>query len=421
MTATEPSYISISELTRALGACLDQGFPQILFTGEISEITRAASGHLYLTIKDPKSQVSVVMWRAHVVSLGFEPKPGSIVRCHGRPNIYPVTGRLQIVVHQMLPDGEGLLQKKFLELKAKLEREGIFVPERKRPIPFLPRAIGIVTSKSGAVIHDIMVKLRERMPIVPVFLVDVRVQGEGAAGEIAAAIEFLNQRSDIEVIIVARGGGSLEDLWAFNEERTVRAIFASRIPVVSGVGHEVDVTLSDMVADVRAPTPTAAAELVVPHRRDLLGRIDQLSRRLGQYERWFMPLVQRVDEVTLRLDSSLQQVLRNARLHLQAAEARLKLLQPEQVLRLFAARVSLFEQRLAMVLSSLMRDQANRLQRLSDKLELLSPRRIMQRGYSVVRRGGKLITSARTLAPAERLELLFHEGRAEAIVESSGD
>ena len=210
--------------------------------------------------------------------------------------------------------GEGDLQRKFLELKARLEKEGFFATERKRPLPFLPKAVGVVTSKTGAVIHDMMVKIRERFPSMPVYLAETRVQGEGAASEIAEALRKIDASGLVDVIIVARGGGSLEDLWAFNEEEVVKAVFACRTPVISGVGHEVDTTLCDFAADVRAPTPTAAAEMCVPKVSDLLVRIAELERRLRDSDRWLQPRAQRVDELAGRLGTRVSGALTEAQI-----------------------------------------------------------------------------------------------------------
>jgi exodeoxyribonuclease VII large subunit len=246
----------------------------------------------------------------------------------------------------MLEDGEGELQRRFLELKDRLDREGFFAFDRKRALPFLPKAVGLVTSKSGAVLHDMMVKIRERYPAMVVYLAETRVQGDGAAEEIAATIRRLDEANLVDVIIVARGGGSLEDLWAFNEEVVVKAVFAASVPVVSGVGHETDTTLCDLAADVRAPTPTAAAEMVVPKVSDLLVRVAELERRLLDTDRWLQPVVQRVDELSLRLDTRAGAILAEARLRIKTAEAKLASIRPDKVLELLRGRVELFHGRL---------------------------------------------------------------------------
>lgn len=458
---SELTYLSVSELTQRLNQILEKNFPEIFFEGEISDVTRASSGHLYFTVKDSVSKLSAVMWAGVAQGLDFPVAAGLSVQCHGRPNVYRGNGRLQIVVHAMFPSGEGALRKKFLELKAKLEKEGFFAEHRKRKLPFLPRAVGVVTSRTGAVIHDIMVRFRERMPGMQVYLVDVKVQGEGAAQEIAAAVSYLDQSKLVDVIIVARGGGSLEDLWAFNEEVVVKAIFASATPVVSGVGHEVDISLSDLVADLRAPTPTAASEMVVPHRKDLLQRLADLERRLSDTDRWLLPLVQRVDELSLRLDNRIVSIVEEGKLRLGTAEAKLRSIEPGEVIRGLHARLDLLAQKLQAscarellgratrldsiagnlrrafplqrlslaneriraserrLLNALVASQHARkaeLERLGAKLEAVSPQRVLQRGFSIVEASSGVVRSVRDVHENEEVKITFAEGGARAAI-----
>lgn len=428
----------MTELVQRFNATLERAFPQVIFEAEISQVKRAASGHFYLALKDEKSQVAAVIWQGTARSIQFELKPGLAVVCHGRPNIWNVSGALQVVISRIELAGEGLLQKKFLEMKARLEKEGLFAVERKRELPFFPRAVGVVTSSTGAVIHDIMVKIQERMPSLQVYLVDARVQGEGAAQEIADGVNRLAASGLVDVIIVARGGGSLEDLWPFNEEVVVRAIFASRVPVVSGVGHEVDYTLSDFVADVRAPTPTAAAEMVVPLRSDLLSQIAELERRLLDYERWLLPRAQRVDELALRLEHRSRLVLENCSRMVLTAEARLRSVAPERVVAALGARLDLLRERLAgamkrrlaadearlekgklLVVNAMQRFltvQRHRFERVAAQSAAVDPRAVMKRGYSVVESGGRVVRRASDLEVDDRLQIIFSEGDAEARV-----
>lgn len=431
-------FITVSEVNRLLNQALEESAPEIYFEGEIAELTKAASGHLYCTLKDPASEVRIILWAPAARGLKFKPECGLAVRCHGRPSVYQKTGRLQIIVDQMAPAGAGLLQKKFLELKAKLEKEGLFAPDRKRRLPFLPRAIGVVTSASGAAIHDIMVKLAERMPHIPVYLMDVRVQGEGAAQEIAQGLALLSRSSMVDVIIVGRGGGSLEDLWAFNEEIVVREIFASPVPVISAVGHEVDVSLSDLAADVRAPTPTAAAEIVVPRRDELLARILECEARILAYERWFAPLEQQVDELTLSLNQGLRTVLENCRLHIQAAQAKLAAIEPRHFLQVQVARLDSFyeklktsagrdlnlissklergESRLENYLARYLQKLFNQVQNIDERLQALSPRRVLERGYSIVEKRGRIVRSSGEVALEDMLKISFATGAVGAAV-----
>lgn len=386
-------FLSITELVGVVQGVLEAELPEIAFEGEVSQITKAASGHFYLTLKDDKSQIPVVIWRGLAQTIKFDLKAGVSIRCSGRPNLYHASGKFQFVLTYLELAGEGALQKKFLELKARLEKEGLFTQERKRPIPFFPKAVGVVSSKTGAVIHDIMVKIHGRMPSIPVFLVDVRVQGEGSAEEIAAGIQQLDASGLVDVIIVARGGGSLEDLWAFNEEIVVRAIFASKTPVVSGVGHEVDVTLADFVADIRAPTPTAAAEMVVPKRDDLLVLIADYERRLLDGDRWFRPKEQRLDELAIRLDKRIAAAL-------QLAGARLE----NSSIKLDSASVRNLDR------------AKSRFGVLNGRFVALNPREVLKRGYCVARGKGGPIVSSDEVRIRDEITLMFSQGGAEVSV-----
>jgi len=448
-------YLTVTEATRQINDTFEVQFPQLLFHGEISQITVAASGHLYFSVKDQGAQLSCVMWAGMARTLTFKPAQGIAVRVHGRPNVYAQTGRFQIVVSRLVEDGEGELQRKFLELKERLQREGFFSLERKRPLPFLPRAVGLVTSKTGAVLHDMMVKLRERFPSMIVYLSETRVQGDGAAKEIAAAIKKLDESKLVDVIIVARGGGSLEDLWAFNEEEVVKAVFASSIPVVSGVGHETDTTLCDFAADVRAPTPTAAAEMVVPKMSDLLLRVGELERRLRDFDRWLQPLAQRIDELSLRLDTRASAVMAEAKLRIKAAEAKLASIRPDKVIELLRGRIELFHgrlfrsgmsstERLSTTITQLRErlrraiptekidqhrtiidtlggrlfvgtsrgidDARNKVIGLTLRLDSINPQRVLERGYSVVRVKGKNVRSIAEVVDGDGIEISVSDG-----------
>ena len=448
-------YLSVTEATRQINDTFEEQFPQLLFHGEISQLTVAASGHLYFSVKDQGAQLSCVMWAGMARTLSFKPAQGVAVRVHGRPNVYAQSGRFQIVVSRLLEDGEGELQRKFLELKDRLQREGFFSVERKRPLPFLPRAVGLVTSRTGAVLHDMMVKLRERFPSMVVYLSETRVQGDGAAQEIAAAVKKLDESGLVDVIIVARGGGSLEDLWAFNEEAVVKAVFACSVPVVSGVGHETDTTLCDFAADVRAPTPTAAAEMVVPKVSDLLQRVGELERRLRDFDRWLQPMAQRIDELSLRLDSRASTLVAEGKLRIKAAEAKLASIRPDKVIELLRGRIELFHGRLYRVgmastdrLSTSISQLRERLRRaipiekmehhrivieglqgrllvgvtrgvddaktkvtsLGLRLDSINPRKVLERGYSIVRVGGKPVRSIDDVRGGDGMEISITDG-----------
>lgn len=410
-------YLSVSELSQLLKSALENALPSVSFQGEISEISRPQSGHVYFTVKDENAQISAVMWKGQAALLNFSLRPGLAVMCHGKPTIYEKSGRLQIVVHRMLPAGEGLLQQKFFELKKKLGEEGLFASERKCPLPFLPKAIGVLSSKSGAVIHDIMVKIRERMPFLRVYLVDVRVQGEGAAQEIADGIKLLNDSGLVEVIIIARGGGSLEDLWAFNEEITVRAIAASKVPVISGVGHEVDISLADLAADVRAPTPTAAAEMVVPRRDELLKVIESLSERLFDSDRWIKPKAQTLDEISLRMERAIDSLLKSKSMECQKSLLQLKSIEPQRMVMQLGQRLNLLVQRLSTSQEHLCDQHRHYLQLMSHKLEALSPKKVLERGFAVLQSSRGLVMSSKDVSEGESVAVLLAQGGLEAIVE----
>jgi len=293
---------SVSEITRRVRELIENNFPSVWIEGEISNFKQIMSGHVYFTLKDELSQIKAVMFRTLAQKIDFQPGDGMMVIALGRLSVYEPKGEYQIIIDFLQPKGVGALQLKFEQLKKKLEAEGLFDPSRKRKIPFMPTCIGIVTSPTGAAIRDILMILERRFPNLHIIIYPVRVQGEGAAQEIAEGIEYLNKMDAIDVLISGRGGGSLEDLWAFNEESVARAIFNSRIPVISAVGHEIDFTIADFVADLRAPTPSAAAELVVKNREDLRLRVKELSRRFNiAYANHLQNLHSRIELLTHRL------------------------------------------------------------------------------------------------------------------------
>ncbi|MHB8835605.1 MAG: exodeoxyribonuclease VII large subunit, partial [Candidatus Methylomirabilia bacterium] len=271
---------TVSELNRAAGELLEEAFPRIWVEGEISNWKLYGSGHAYFSLKDDGGQIAAVLFRAAAKNFRFEPRDGLAVLAAGRVSLYGQRGQYQLIVDELEPRGKGALQLAFEQLKEKLQKEGLFDAQRKRPLPTLPRTVGVVTSPTGAVIRDIITVLGRRFANVRVLLNPVRVQGEGAGAEIAAAITELALRGDVDVLIVGRGGGSMEDLWAFNEESVARAIAASTVPVISAVGHETDFTIADFVADLRAPTPSAAAELVVQSKEALEAGVATLGRQL---------------------------------------------------------------------------------------------------------------------------------------------
>jgi exodeoxyribonuclease VII large subunit len=395
-----PYVFSVTELTARIHAALETGFGLLWVEGEVSDLRRPPSGHLYFTLKDAHSQIAAVMFRRAAERVPFVFEDGIHLVVRGRLGLYATRGNLQLYADAVEPRGLGARQLAFEQLKTRLAAEGLFAAGRKRPLPFLPRRVGVVTALGGAAIHDILVTLARRCPGVDVRIRPVRVQGVGAAEEIAEALADLNAFGGVDVIIVGRGGGSVEDLWAFNEERVARAIVASVVPVVSAVGHEVDVTIADFVADARAPTPTAAAQLVVPDRSDLVavvaGRAAALRAALGR-----------------RLDVERAEIRRLAR-HLDQ-------LAPWRRLESLRERVGGLARRLSLAVRSAVERQRGRLGRAVARMDSLSPLAVLERGYTLVwrDRDGSLVRDADTLGDGERLRLRFARGEAHARVERS--
>jgi exodeoxyribonuclease VII large subunit len=353
----EERVLTVSQLTAGIKDILESTFPSVWVAGEISNFSRPQSGHCYLTLKDDAAQLRAVVWRTAASKVKVDLHDGLDVICQGYLDLYPPRGSYQLVINELIPQGLGALELALRQLREKLTKEGLFTAERKRPLPRFPRRIAFVTSPTGAAVRDFLEVLRRRSRGVDVLIVPVRVQGEGAAAEIAAGIETVNRMSQpVDVLVVGRGGGSLEDLWAFNEEIVVRAIFNSRIPVVSAVGHEIDVTLADLVADVRALTPSEAAERVAPAVEDLLGHLKQQQARLVQAlcasaasakahvdrlasARCFRRPLERVqllsrslDELGARADRSMKVRLQQARATIDHRTAQLESLSPLRVL-----------------------------------------------------------------------------------------
>jgi len=386
-----PRIYSVSELTAELKALLENTFTGVWVEGEISNFKHHTSGHMYFTLKDDRGQLRAVMFRGSNRGLQFRPEDGLAVIVFGNVTIYEPRGEYQVYVEYMEPKGLGALQLAFEQLKTRLETEGLFDPARKRPIPLLPKKIGIVTSPSGAAIRDILQIIHRRFANVQVLIFPVRVQGEGAAAEIVEGVECLNKRGDLDVLIVARGGGSIEDLWAFNEEVVARAIYVSQTPVISAVGHETDFTIADFVADVRAPTPSAAAELVISRKAELSQRVDDLFSRLVSHMRY------RAERSGERLRS---------------LERHLRLLSPLE--RVKRQRERLRDGALALQSSMSHRLALWRgdLRTAAARLDSLSPLAILARGYSVCRRLPDLsiLTRAASVAEGGRVEVLLHQG-----------
>lgn len=391
MELQRPRIYSISELTAELKTLIEGTFTGVWVEGEISNFKHHTSGHMYFTLKDDRGQLRAVMFRGSNRGLQFRPEDGLAVVVFGNVTIYEPRGEYQVYVEFMEPKGLGALQLAFEQLKTRLEAEGLFDSARKRPIPLLPEKIGLVTSPSGAAIRDILQIIHRRFANVKILILPVRVQGEGAASEIMEGLEVLNKREDLDVIIVARGGGSIEDLWAFNEEPVARAIYASRTPVISAVGHETDFTIADFVADVRAPTPSAAAEMVISRKAELIQRVDDFVSRLVSYMRY---RVERSGERFRSLDRHLRLVSPLERIKRQRERLR------DEV----SALQSSMSHRLALLRGELRTAAA--------RLDSLSPLAILARGYSVCRLLPDLsiVTRAASVAEGGRVEVLLAQG-----------
>ncbi|ADH85423.1 exodeoxyribonuclease VII large subunit [Desulfurivibrio alkaliphilus] len=425
---------TVSELTRSIRGLLETSYSMVTVTGEISNLRRPSSGHLYFTLKDADAQLRAVLFRAQQRYLACTPADGLEVLCRGRISVYEPRGEYQLIIDFMDGKGAGLLRIAFDRLKAKLEAEGLFAPERKRPLPFLPKSIALVTSPQGAAVRDFLTQAAKRCPATAISIMPVRVQGDGAAAEIAQAIARLNQLARWDVIVLCRGGGSLEDLWAFNEEELARAVAASEIPVVSAVGHEVDFTIADFVADLRAPTPTAAAQMVLPDQEALAGAINEFNRRLAatlrrqlQEARQKLLAGQRLlgdpsrllAQHHLRLDHLQAELGHGLRYHLHRCQERLNRFQailqqrdPRRELARQRDRLQAGVMRLNFTINSIMVEKRNHLGRNAAILDAVSPLAVLGRGYAIARRtDGTVLRSARQAEIDEELSLILHDGQ----------
>jgi exodeoxyribonuclease VII large subunit len=426
---------TVSELTARIHQVLDRHVPPVWVEGEISNLRAPGSGHVYFTLKDDLAQLRAVLFRTRLRRIRFEPADGLHVLAFGALEVYAQRGEYQLVVELLEPKGLGALQLALEQLKTRLAAEGLFAPERKRPLPRFPRRIGIVTSLTGAVIRDMLRVLGRRFGAVDIVVRPVRVQGDGAAVDIAEALADLDALGGVDVVIVGRGGGSLEDLWAFNEEIVARAIAASKAPVVSAVGHEADVTLADLVADLRAPTPSAAAELVVPERAAVLETVRHLGhrlrralvRQLGAHRdrlrliadrrvltdpaRVLREAHRRLDELDGRLRSALVARHREARHRVALLDHRLGGLSPVVRLANDATRRAHLETRLGAAARRSIDRLRHRLSLAAGRLDSLSPLAVLERGYSLTRTpSGTIVRSARDVAVGDDVRVVLHEG-----------
>ncbi|MDM5075887.1 exodeoxyribonuclease VII large subunit [Aeromonas media] len=438
----QQQIFTVTRLNSAVRMILEQDLGLVWLTGELSNLAMPSSGHWYFSLKDISAQVRCAMFKGNNRRVPFRPQDGMQVLVQARVSLYEPRGDYQLIIESMQPAGDGMLALRFEELKRRLGAEGLFDEGRKRPLPREPRAVGLVTSATGAALHDMLTVLGRRAPDLPVFIYPTQVQGSAAIGQIVAAIALANRRAEVDVLIVGRGGGSLEDLWCFNEEAVARAIAHSAIPVVSAVGHEVDVTISDFAADLRAPTPSAAAELVAPDKSARAQRLVHLKQRLVQAisrrqtaARHGFALLQkrldhqdpkrRLEQQSQRLDElsgRLQQLL-NLRLHqgarrLANLELRLQARSPEKLLAAGKRRHQLAQERLHTLMNKRQDLAAHRLAMLSARLDGISPLATLGRGYSITRHpSGEVISRAAQVSPGQQLVTTLAEGSLRVRVE----
>ena len=432
--------LTVTELTQSIKQLLELNFGQICLLGEISNLARPSSGHLYFNVKDKRSQVAGVMFRSAVQRCRFDLENGQEVFLFGRVTVYEPRGTYQIIVDRVEPFGAGALQLAFEQLKQKLADEGLFDPERKKELPTLPKGIGIVTSPTGAAIQDILNILNRRFPGIPVLINPVSVQGDAAKGEIAKAIKQLNELDQVDVIIVGRGGGSIEDLWAFNEEVVARAIYKSRIPIISAVGHETDFTIADFVADLRAPTPSAAAELVVPLKEDLLEQVQELrenlerlllsrinsgqehlnhlNKRLRSPETIVQAQMMKVDDLTQRLRRFLDQQMDSYKGKVKHLNQSLRFHSPQIQIDAGRQRLQTLSHHMENALTQTLAQKRAKFIELTHVLDTVSPLATMTRGYGILTRPtGKILSSIADVTLNSKIQVRVQDGMIKAVTE----
>lgn len=436
---TRPRALSVSELNHQARHLLEASFLQVWVEGELSSFARPSSGHWYFSLKDNKCQVRCAMFRGANQRLRTPPREGDQIRIRGKVTLYENRGDFQIVVEHLEPAGLGPLQQAFDALKMKLQAEGLFDPARKKPLPVTPRHIGVVTSPTGAAVHDILTVLARRCPAIPVTLYPTAVQGAAATAEIVRAIGQAQRHNVADVLIIGRGGGSLEDLWCFNEEAVARAIADCSIPTVSAVGHEVDVTIADFVADLRAPTPSAAAEKISPDQKDWLRRLQEqhirlsqsarrqlqrletqlghLSARLRDPRRELQEKAQRMDELDLRLNQQIRQKIEQQTVRVDHLERRLSAQSPARSLVSANDRVEQLNQRLDVTIRQTLKQRRKQLQHLAQTLQVVSPLATLGRGYAIVKDDqDHIVRRADQLTPGQSIRAQLGQGSVYAEV-----
>ncbi len=437
---SDKKIYKVSELNREARTLVEGHFSLVEVEGEISNFIKARSGHLYFTLKDAFAQVRCAMFKMRATYLHALPKDGDMVRIRARVSLYENRGDFQLIVDHLQLSGEGMLQLEFERLKSALEQQGVFDPAHKKPLPVLPQSVGVITSAEGAAVRDIISVLGRRYPAMRIIVYPVRVQGEGAKDEIVAAIEKANARNEVDLLIIGRGGGSLEDLWAFNEESVAKAIFGSTLPTISAVGHEIDFTIADFVADVRAPTPSAAAEMISPDRQALHDQLINYTHRLHravrsqhrEYSSQIKLLIaslrdphqqlqqrsQQIDELELRLHQQIGQFLKTPSHQLQTLEQRLKSQSPMLRLKLFQTQSQHLQQRLFSAIQSTLQQAKARYTTRASELDIVSPLATLNRGYAIARNPDKrIIRKSVETNIGDRIEVLLSEGSLQCSIE----
>ncbi len=432
-----PRPWSVGELTRALRNAVEPRFRDVWVAGEIANLRRQASGHAYFSLKDDEATIGAVLWASQARRVAFELADGQEVLARGFVEIYPPHGKYQLVVREIEPRGAGAMALLLQQVKERLQADGLLDPARKRKLPFLPRRVGVATSPSGAALRDFLRVLHARFPSIPVLVAPCRVQGEGAAATVVSAVRALC-RAGVDVVVVTRGGGSQEELWTFNDERLARAIATCPVPVVSAVGHEIDVTVSDLVADVRAATPTHAAQLVAPVRDELVAAVSALraraeraveaalgSRRrevralraeLSHPERLLSRERHRMGDLLHRASSAARSPYRHARQRLDLVRARLARQEPRRRVREVLGRMEAATRRIGAWQAAYFRREALRIERLGRRLEPANVAKLLGRGFALVLRSGKLVTRSAEVAPDEAIRIALAEGWLDARV-----
>ncbi|GMQ88604.1 MAG: exodeoxyribonuclease VII large subunit [Gammaproteobacteria bacterium] len=428
---------SVARLNREARELLESGFQRLWVEGEISNLARPASGHLYFTLKDARAQVSCALFRNRAIRLSFTPENGTQVLIQAQVSLYEARGNYQLIVNHMEEAGDGALRRAFEQLKNQLQREGLFDAEHKRALPDLPHCIGVITSPSGAAIRDVLTILKRRFPAIPVIIYPTLVQGEGAARQIVSAIHAAETRAECDVLLLTRGGGSLEDLWPFNEEAVARAVYTCQIPVVSAVGHEIDFVISDFVADQRAATPSAGAELLSPDQNEIASLVRHLENRLQTHTRrhlqsfsdrlgWLVKRIsqthpgrqlqqqaQRLDELEARLGRSRKFLAARQQSRLDTIQSRLAQCSPQQQLQRLLNQATQLAQRLEYCINTQVSYRREKLAVLSRALDAISPLATLQRGYSItlLQADGSVVHSVQQVRNGDTLETRLASGR----------